>query len=122
MLPLGTYSFRVEGDWPLAGSVTLPVCAITRSQLAALLVTHEHPVRFPFEMDAPLPADIHDHPLDRARECPWILVWIGLLDRLATISHNVQPLPSNRQPDGLATDLALAHIRPGAAAGQSAVA
>src|SRR6266516_8141411 len=111
MLPLGTYSFRVEGDWPLVGSVTLPVCAITRSQLAALLVTHEHPVRFPFEMDAPLPSGIHDHLLDRAGERPGILAWIVPRDRLATVAPNVQPLASNRERSPLDPDLTLAdHI------------
>ena len=61
----------------------LPVCAITKSQLAALLVTHEHPLRFPFVMDAHIPADIYDHSLDRAGEWPGILAWIVPGDRLA---------------------------------------
>src|SRR5437660_12789417 len=95
MLPLGTYSFRVEGDWPLAGSITLPMCAITRSQLAALLVTHEHPVRFPFVMDAHLTADIHDHPLDRAGERRGLLARIVPRDWLAPVPPNVQPLSSH---------------------------
>jgi len=41
-----------------------------KSQLAAMLLTHEHRVRFDFEMDVHLPIDIHGHQLDRAGERP----------------------------------------------------
>src|SRR5947209_5900115 len=88
----------------------LPVCAITRSQLAALLVTYEQPVRFPFVMEAHIPADIHDYSLDRAGEWPGILAWIVRADRLATVAPNVQPLASNREPARLGPDLAFTNL------------
>src|SRR6266700_2934441 len=92
------------------GAITLPVYAITRDQLAALLLTHEHRVRFPFVMDAHLPADIHDHLLDRTGERPGILARIVPRDRLATIPPNVQPLASNRELARLGPNLALADL------------
>ena len=60
----------------LCRSITLSVCAITKGQTTALLLTHEHRVRFDFEMDVHLPTDIHGHPLDRAGERPELLARI----------------------------------------------
>ncbi len=73
----------------LCGVITLPVCLITREQLAATLLTHEHHLRFDFEIDAALLTDIHDHPLDCTGERPGILARIITCDRFATIAPNV---------------------------------
>jgi hypothetical protein len=54
----------------LTESVILPMRTSMKSQLAALLFTHAHRVRFDFEMDVHLPIDIHGHQLDRAGERP----------------------------------------------------
>ncbi len=67
-------------------------------------------MRFPFVMEAHIPADIHDHSLDRAGEWPGILAWIVPGDRLATVLSNVQPLASNREPTRLGPDLALTNL------------
>ena len=73
----------------LCGAITLPVCFITRDQLVATLLAHEHHLCFDFEIDAPLLTDIHDHPLDCTGERPGILARIITCDRLATIAPNV---------------------------------
>src|SRR5437763_14976553 len=91
-------------------SQLLPVCAVTKSQLAVLLLTHEHRVRFPLVMDAHLPTDIHDDPLDRAGECPGSRKRPVARDRLATAPPTGQPLASNRELARLGPPLHLAHL------------
>ena len=48
----------------------------SKGQITALLLTHEHRVRFDFEMDVHLPTAVHGHPLDRAGERPGLLARI----------------------------------------------
>ncbi len=73
----------------LCGAITLPVCFITRGQLAATLLTHEHRVCFDFVINVQFTTDIHDHLLDRAGERPGILARIVRRDWLATVSPHV---------------------------------
>src|SRR6266480_144017 len=91
-------------------SQLLPVCTSTKSQLTAMLLPNEHPMRFPFVIDVQLTTDIHDHLLDRAGERPGILAWIVRRDRLATVAPNVEPLAGNRELARLGPDLALADL------------
>jgi hypothetical protein len=71
------------------GAITLPECASTRGQLAAMLLTHEHRVRFDFVINIQLTADIDDHLLDRTGERPGILARVVPRDRLTTIAPHV---------------------------------
>src|SRR6266568_5817726 len=91
-------------------AITLPVLASTKSQIATMLLTHEHRVRFDFVINVHLPTDVHDHLLDCAGEWPGILAWIVLRDWLATIATNVQPLACNRELARLGPNLALADL------------
>src|SRR6266704_4196231 len=91
-------------------SQLLPVCTSTKSQLTAMLLPNEHPMRFPFVIDVQLTTDIHDHLLDRAGERPRILARIVRRDWLATIASHVQPLACNRELARLGPDLALADL------------
>ena len=62
---------------------------------AEILLAHDHQVRFDFEIDASLLADIYHHPLDRASERPGPIAWIIPCDRFATVAPNVEPLTCN---------------------------
>src|SRR5690349_22734481 len=75
-----------------------------------MLVTHEHPMRLPFVMDAHFPADIYNHLFNGAGKWPGILTRIVSRDRLTTIPSHVQPLASNRELARLRPDLAFADL------------
>jgi len=77
-----------QGDGP-CGAITLPVCFITRDQLAAILLTHKHCLRFDFVINIQITTDIHDHSLDCTGERPGILARIVPCDRLATITPHI---------------------------------
>jgi hypothetical protein len=71
------------------GATTLPVCFVTRDQLATTLFTHEHRVCFDFVIDVQFPTDIHYHLLDCTGKRPGIPARIVRRDWLSTIAPHV---------------------------------